>query len=111
MLFKSSSIDNNKKNILSSSISTNVKTVYEPKNKTYKIINNQQNYHKNSNNFINNHINDTIGSNYTQLYLKKNRNKTPIENNNFFLNSKTFTTHKPLVTSRLNKGKINSYNN
>ena len=111
MLFKSSSIDNNKKNILSSSISTNVKTVYEPKNKTYKIINNQQNCHKNSNNFINNHINDTIGSNYTQLYLKKNRNKNPIENNNFFLNSKTFTTHKPLVTSRLNKGKINSYNN
>ena len=114
MFFKSSSIENNKRNILSSSsLSINVKTVYN--NKNYRIINNnksnKKDYYRNSNNFINNDINTILGSKYAQLYNKKNMVKNSFDNNNFSINNHTVNTRKPLISYRINKGKIHSYKN
>ena len=117
MIFKCSSIENNKKNIFSSSsLSINVKTVFHPKNGTYRMINNNKSNKKkyyrnynNFNNFINNNINNTLGVNYAQLYIKKNMIKSTFDNNNFSVNNHTINTHKPLISTRINHGKINPY--
>ena len=117
MIFKSSSIENNKKNIFSSSsLSINVKTVFHPKNGTYRMINNNKSnkkkYYKNYNNFnnfINNNIINTLGANYAQLYIKKNMIKSTYDNNNFSVNNQTINIHKPLISTRINHGKINPY--
>ena len=112
--FKSSSIDNNKKNILSSSTLTmNAKTIYNQRNgnnKQNKINHksNKKEYHK-RNNFINNNINETIISNYAQIYVKKNHLKSSFENNNFTVNNQTIQPQKPLISSRINKKKIYSF--
>ena len=108
MIFKCGSIENNKKNIFSSSsLSINVKTVFHPKNGTYRMINNNKSnknkYYRNYNNFINNKVNNTLGVNYAQLYIKKNMIKNTLDNNNFTLNNQTINTHKPLISTKSGK--------
>ena len=108
MIFKCGSIENNKKNIFSSSsLSINVKTVFHPKNGTYRKINNNKSnknkYYRNYNNFINNKVNNTLGVNYAQLYIKKNMIKNTLDNNNFTLNIQTINTHKPLISTKSGK--------
>ena len=103
--FKSSSIDNNKKNP-SSSLKMNVITIYNPRNINYKPKkmnhkSNKKEYYK-SNNCIINNINETINTNYARLYIKKNHLKRSFEGN-FTINTHTIQPQKPLISSRINK--------
>lgn len=115
MFFKSGSIENNKKNILSSSsLSINVKTAYNQKNMNYRFVNDKQNkkmFNKNNNKFINNNTNDALGSNYVQIYIKKNMLKHSFENNKNFSITNQIINHKPLIYTKIKEGKINSYKN
>ena len=115
MFFKSGSIENNKKNILSSSsLSINVKTAYNPKNGNYRFVNNNKTNkkcfnNKNNNKFINNNANDALGSNYAQIYIKKNMFKNSFDNNKNFSISNKIISQKPLIYTKIKQGKINSY--
>ena len=115
MFFKSGSIENNKKNILSSSsLSININTAYNQKDGNYRFVNNKTNkkcFNKNYNKFINNNANDALGTNYAEIYIKKNMLKNSFDNNKNFSISNKNINHKPLIYTKIKQGKINSYKN
>ena len=68
-------------------------------------------FNKNNNKFINNNTNDALGSNYVQIYIKKNMIKNSFENNKNFSITNKIINHKPLIYTKIKQGKINSYKN
>ena len=114
MFFKSGSIENKKNILSSSSLSINVNTAYNQKDGNYRFVNNKTNkkcFNKNYNKFINNNANDALGTNYAEIYIKKNMLKNSFDNNKNFSISNKNINHKPLIYTKIKQGKINSYKN